>query len=126
MFKNGLFRKFSLYTAHGYYSDNRQHSPEYRVSLLHTKETSHTPKKQQTEVHSQQKRRHNTIKKDRADSLIYPIFTDFPCGYSHMDGINNYSLSSPSIVFILPSASYSSSQTFKLRKWFLPPDGALS
>lgn len=97
------------------------------VYLCCTRKRHHTPpKKQQTEVHSQQKRRHNTIKKDRADSLIYPIFTDFPCGYSHMDGINNYSLSSPSIVFILPSASYSSSQTFKLRKWFLPPDGALS
>ena len=29
-------------------------------------------------------------------------------------------------VVILPSASYSNSQTFKLRKWFLPPEGTLS
>lgn len=56
------------------------------VYLCCTRKKHHTPppRNNRQRFIAKQKRRHNTIKKDRADSLIYPIFTDFPCGYSHM------------------------------------------
>ena len=44
-----------------------------------------------------------------------------------IERIFNYKLVSvPSIVFILPFASYSNSTTFKLRNQVFPPEGTLS